>query len=368
MWKTIVTIVHRSYYLKCVIYKIAIWLISAIVFIGTLEGIARIEDKIKWGADIASNYSSDELRTTDQLGVHNKFNAKFEKWTINSAGFRGPEIEINKANGLKRIIFLGASETFGLYESKEMEFPAQVRAMLDKKKTGQYQVINAATVGRNIPQTTQFYSSWLLKFNPDIVVYYPSPAGYLDEKPPIPVKLNIQFNKKNYFQFRLSKKALIIVKKHIPESIQSYVKQYMISRAVRKHGVGWVWNSPPPERLAMFRAHLLNFIEEVRRNGANPVLMTHSHRFPKVLSLEEKYQLISWRKFYPRATENCLLEMENAANTIIREIGSDYGVTIIDLEKTIPKNPKYFADFVHFTDSGAQIVAQKIEEVLMRLE
>ena len=103
--------------------KIFVCMFSAVIFIVTIETMARIEGKIKWGADILTNYSSDNLKVSDQYGVHNRFNTKFEKWEINKYGFRGPDIEKNKSNQQIRIMFLGASETFGLYEQKEAAYP-----------------------------------------------------------------------------------------------------------------------------------------------------------------------------------------------------------------------------------------------------
>jgi hypothetical protein len=50
----------------------------------------------------------------DSNGVHyNIPNARYEKWEINSLGFRGKEIDLEKKEGQIRIVCLGVSETFG---------------------------------------------------------------------------------------------------------------------------------------------------------------------------------------------------------------------------------------------------------------
>ncbi len=62
----------------------------------------------------------------DSDGIHHHIpNAKYEKWEINSLGFRGKEIDLEKKEGQIRIACFGVSETFGVYESKDKEWPSQ---------------------------------------------------------------------------------------------------------------------------------------------------------------------------------------------------------------------------------------------------
>ncbi len=261
---------------------------------------------------------------------------------------------------------MGASETLGLYEQEGMEYPAQLRTILDKKTPRHFQVINAASLGTSIPKASQNYTLWLSKFKPDVVLYYPSPAFYLDESPPAPVKLGSGAKpQKNRFQFRISRKIELVLKKNLPDSIQLQLKQWQIYRQTRNHGSEWGWKSPPSDRLELFRSHLVAFIENISKSGARPVLLTHACRFSANAIDGDRYQLISWRKFYPRASEKCLIDMEDAANNIIREIGATYQVPVIDLDKSVPKGAENFADFAHFTDAGARIVAAKLADALV---
>lgn len=353
--------------MKCISNKWIIWLINIIIFIGTIECSARVVDCIKWGADFISNYSSDDLVVTDQLGTHCKFNARFEKWKINRYGFRGPDINLDKVNGVSRVIFLGASETFGLYESENMEFPAQVRLMLENTCHGRYQILNAAAPGLSPPRASQFYQLWLSKFKPDIVVYYPSPVIYLDETAPVPAKITSRKDNNGHFQLRFIGNLRNTIKQHTPDVVQKYVRQFSINHTIGKHPLGWVWIKPPVDRLVLFKSHLTEFVIEVLKSGAKPVLMTHANRFAQKTTASDKYLMTSWRKFYPRATEECLVQNESEANNIIREVGLIYNVPIIDLEKIVPKDSKYFADYAHFNDKGANYVAVEVSNAIIRL-
>ena len=113
------------------------------LFVFVLELGARLDDWIKLDVPLGAAYSHDDLHIADSLGPHNRPNAQFEKWRINSHGFRGPEISMEKGDKT-RVVVVGASEAFGLYESPGMEFVAQMQTMLDTKSPGDYQVINAA--------------------------------------------------------------------------------------------------------------------------------------------------------------------------------------------------------------------------------
>lgn len=62
---------------------------------------------------------------------------------INSLGFRGPEREAAKPAGVKRIICLGSSNTFGAEVGDEETYPAQLQKLLDLRYPGRYEVWNA---------------------------------------------------------------------------------------------------------------------------------------------------------------------------------------------------------------------------------
>lgn len=338
--------------------------IGIIVFVLVLEVASRLEDSFRWDANFWNNYSSDMLRCVDNYGVHNRFGAKYEKWQINSCGFRNREIDKKAPIGVQRIMCLGASETFGLYERKNKEYPAQLQTILDNKLPGQFQVINAASYGTSVARATQHYQLWLGQFKPDLVILYPSPAFYLDDSPPSKL-LPKSVNTKEQFQSRLLGKIRLVLKKVVPRYIQNCIRQLTINRQVHKHPNDWVWYKPPLDRLELYRSHLAEFIDVVRASGGTPVLITHIHRFNVTMTEEDRYHLTNWRSFYPRADECCLIAMEYAANAIIREVGNGYSVPVIDLDKAMSKKPEYFVDFVHFTDSGAKRIAEELSNRIL---
>ncbi|UCD18030.1 MAG: hypothetical protein JSV44_03740, partial [Candidatus Zixiibacteriota bacterium] len=150
--------------------------LSVIVFSITLEICARIDDKLKYDAPFFGKYDAELLRMEDADGIrYNIPDSRFEKWQNNRFGFRGPDLTGGKPPNLKRIICMGTSETYGLYESPEMEWPAQLRTMLN---ANEFEVVNAAVVGLPMRKFIPYMEKYVLKFDPDILILIISPHSY----------------------------------------------------------------------------------------------------------------------------------------------------------------------------------------------
>lgn len=90
---------------------------------------------------------------------------------INSLGLRGPEIELNKPEGVTRILVLGDSYTYGVFVNDHETYCAVFQELL-RKEGHKVEVINAGYADGWGPQE---HYAWLmnrgLKFDPDIIVY-----------------------------------------------------------------------------------------------------------------------------------------------------------------------------------------------------
>lgn len=69
-------------------------LILLAIFFLTLEACARIDDYITEGAPLLSPYNEDTLYTYDALGKRGRPYARYLKWSLNSLGYRGPELNL----------------------------------------------------------------------------------------------------------------------------------------------------------------------------------------------------------------------------------------------------------------------------------
>jgi len=99
-------------------------------------------------------------------------------FSINSDGFRGPEITQKKPENTYRIIVVGGSAIFGVGVFNNETAPAFLQEMFDKEDLDfKVQVINAGIPGAGSEQETKYVKERLLEFNPDLLLVY---DGYND--------------------------------------------------------------------------------------------------------------------------------------------------------------------------------------------
>jgi hypothetical protein len=91
---------------------------------------------------------------------------------INSLGFRGPEIPLEKPQNVYRILGLGDSFTFGVGVREEDTFLRRLESSLNDKATDElsFQVINAGTQGYNTRDEVLYLEHRWLVLQPDLVL------------------------------------------------------------------------------------------------------------------------------------------------------------------------------------------------------
>ena len=342
--------------------------VSCLLFVATLEACTRLEAWWRWGAPFWGPYSSEILHVTDELGTRNRPGARYEKWSINSAGFRGPEVSVEKAPGVVRVGVAGASEVFGLYESPEKDLTAQLGALLAEAAPGRFELVNLASAGMSPPRIRELFERWAARFDFDIVVVYPTPAFYLDIEPPQRTSDLAQAPRGSDaggLHSRLPDKAWRSARERLPAAMQAWLKGMEIERARRAQPPDWVWSSPPAERVGRFAVDMRELVQSLRRAGVRVILATHAHRFSRPIRDDAAAQLVGWVRFYPRATGECLIEMEDRANEVVRTIGREQGLPVVDVQEAVGKDPRHYADFSHFTDAGAAQAAVSLAREIL---
>jgi len=349
---------------------------TALVALATAELAARVDDWLTEGVPLTENqYSIDRIFQFSPDGVTGRPGARYLKWRLNSQGFRGPEIDPTRP----RIATWGASETFGLYESPDQEYPRQLERLLAARCPGpdSWQVVNLALPGSSLSGGLKAFDQALAAVRPALILIYPSlansalnplmreqaearrprsaaapaasppatPAG-----PPWPK-----------FESRLAGRLSEIAKNAAPEWLLTAVRQVFIWRATRQ---GPVYDRIPDAALTRFRAELAEVVDRAERAGVRPVLVTHANRFGHQIRPEDRPQLIAWRRFYPLLREEGFLDMEKRLNDVIRHLAADRGLILIDAARMIPPGGRSFVEFVHFTDEGARQMAQALADGL----
>lgn len=324
----------------------------------TLEFAARADDKWSSGADFFKPYTINTLFQPSPFGREGVPHARFAKWQMNGAGYRGPEAVAGRRN----VLVFGASETFGLYESAGQEYPRQLEERLNRAHPEGYNVVNIALPGIRIGRLG-YLKHAMAQTDAQYVVIYPSPANYIGTMAPFCGQSDVPTPSAMSWKdhVRLAGKLDLLVKKLAPESLMSALRQFSIWRSTRQQTV---MERVPEPTIQAFKSDVACVVDAVRAQGAIPILVTHATYFGTRLEPSDTSMMLSWRRFYPELANEGFLDLEARANEALRQIALALHVPLADAARGIPKGPDYFADFVHFNDQGSARMAELIATVM----
>ena len=365
-------------------FKNALRLCCAIlVFILTIEVAARVDDWFQYGAPFWEEYTAGRLNAKDSEGIpHNVFNSRYEKWKNNQFGFRGPAIPIEKPEGIVRIVCMGTSETYGLYEGSEKEWPAQLRNTLNN--SSRVQVINAAVVGLGLKSYKPYLQKYVLPFNPDIIILFINPFQYAAGMER--ALLEQSKHPRNAFKKRkkistLSLRNIISTSRSFPKLKQA-IKQIVPPKILKAYQI---WDTKkqvqvaeklyldgkkpkdaiPENYLENFRIDLIDLIAFLHKTNDSYLILSS---YPTLISHENitKYYeiILDNRKFCVEFSFKGLMDAAAEFNKIVEDVAAEHHTGFVDNDKLVPKTTTYFADNVHYTDEGAKFVANKFVEHL----
>lgn len=289
-------------------------------------------------------------------------------------GTRGPEFPVKASPGTIRVMTVGASETFGLRESPNHEYPRQLEDSLNARVARgecsadhalRFEVVNSAFPGMTLPTIDQDIRLRLRPLEPAIVVIYPTPAQYLqDETPNAPRPDSTARTTEPSLLRALRPRALDRLRDQakaiLPEWAKARAREFETRRVLRDEGAVGRFTSVPADRLARMEADLRQLIGTVRGLGATPVLVTHGNVFMgrKPASRDD---MITWEKAYPRATGQTIMTFDSTARFLTLRVGAETGVSTVDAAKRLSAAPESaFGDFVHFSDVGASNMADVV--------
>ncbi len=352
-------------------------ILSAIIFFClTLELCTRIEQFLRFGAPFIGVYSSSVLRS----GGANVPNARFEKWRNNSLGFRGSEINVNKKIGTTRVVCMGASETYGLYESAEKEWPRQLKSLLPP----QYEVVNTSVTGLSLKNYSFYMNKHVFPLAPDVVVLVVNPLFTIgnQKRDPVPKqsepeKLRKDSDSSNTARlipsFRFLTKSKQIVKQllatNFPVLLQKYQVWSLSKEIAGLEATKLKGRKPfdvmPEEDLQRFRSDLKSLICLIKTHKTKVIVCTYPHLISNVTKLKHPEIIQDNRRFFVDLSFNGMMDVLKKTNEAISEIPKEGGVSFVDVASRIPKTTEYFGDNVHYTDKGSRLFAEAVSEQIL---
>jgi lysophospholipase L1-like esterase len=281
---------------------------------------------------------------------------------------RGPDVSVVPDDNTLRVVVTGASETFGLYEPSDREYPrqledslrARIQSTCDSGTPHRVEVVNAALPGMALPSLARHLDYAVRPLRPQVVVLYPSPGFYLNIRPPsaqVRAPSDTALSIANARKLRVGERLMSQLKALAPTPMLTAARRFMINRTMKKFPDGIKYEAIPPDRLKQFENDLRTTIGVARSLGAHVILMGHVN-----LTMEPDFDdealLVSWENQLPRATGETIARFHAAARDIEERAAADSNVNFVDLPEAFAGRwDGSFADFVHFTESGASVVA-----------
>lgn len=339
---------------KTILSSIIVFIVSFMLVLAA-EGIVRVRQYFKYGT--LSHAVQNHVDETTGLTIPRP-GMKTATTSINSLGFRGPEIEMPKPDGRLRIGFIGASTTYcAEVSSNEMVWTELVSRGLESSISNlSVDYINGGGPGYRTHSSLINLEKRMVPLQPDVVVIYHATNDLSSETRD------------------LAKTAGIHRTSMATEA--SWIGRYsLLWHLVEKNLAIWAAkNSSEAEQLnlnplsigADFRQNLEKLVDIARRNDVELVaLVTFSMHLRDGMTAEQQNTAMTSARYYtPYLSATDMLAGINRYNQIIRKVAEKKGTLLIEQENDIQGSPVYFKDSVHFTDAGSQAQAARILTVL----
>lgn len=291
----------------------------------------------------------------------------------NSLGFRGPEPPTRFEDHLT-IVTVGGSTTECTYLSDGKTWPDRLGAVLSTTFPDVW-INNAGMDGHSTYGHTVLMEDHVAALRPKVTLFL---IGINDLHASQPLEADRRVQRAVDFA---SAKRLLVSAANYSQLVAVALNLYRHSRAEL---VGFDYNPdfdleaiparPLPDtrrqeavewylrRLPAYRERVANLIAISRRAGIEPVLLTQPVLYGSgtddVLGVDLRRIAVS------DVNGEVGWEVLEKYNDVTRAIGELEGVFVIDLAARLPKSSRYYYDFFHYTNEGAEMVAAIVHESL----
>jgi lysophospholipase L1-like esterase len=314
------------------------------------EGLIRVRQYIKYGA--FGNISDIKVDSKTGLRVLEPGN-QTANISINSHGFRGPEIEHPKPENRLRLAFLGASTTYcAEVSNNDAVWTELVRDSLEEKLPGvSIDYVNGGVPGYTAVNSLTNLETRIAPLDPDVVVIYHATNDLSKDTRELAIEAGIQRANLATEESWLGRYSLLwhLVEKNLALMNFEQKSTEMLPLDLSTIGEG-------------FRRDLIEIVETARASGVQQVvLVTFSIQLRENMDeLQQTAAMTTARYYMPYLSVHSVLAGFKRYNEIIREVAKQTGAILIENENSIPGDPRHFADSVHFKDMGSQKQAERI--------
>ena len=277
----------------------------------------------------------------------------------NHYGMRGPDVPLRPAPGVRRILALGGSTTFGEAVAEEESWPARLEEILEERTGQPHEVLNAGVEGYNTRAELAFLQQRGLPLSPDVVVVGFSlddgnrspamgPMGILTREPDQRVPTSAWTERSTlYLSARLlpSFGWAFLTRDLSAGKRKNLSRDSPIERGLSARRKAFFRDRPEPGWSAMLGA-LEGFAQEGREHGVRVLIA-----------------------ILPYADQVHAPTPDLTPQRRLMEKCSEYGLECLDLRDALESaQPPLFLDGVHPNPLGYRVIAEALADYLAPLE
>jgi lysophospholipase L1-like esterase len=294
--------------------------------------------------------------------------------TINSLGFRGEEMTLNKPSETLRIVIVGSSAAFGVGVRDEEAFTTLLEANLAEQIDQEVEVINAGITGANSTQELIVLETRVIALEPDIVVIYDGRNDLYFATSPLwqphyPPALQ-------HLQSDLSQNGG-------QPSLGDGLAQMWAALGQRSALVGGAQQvasliggkqadpselSMHDEALTVYRDNLRYMVAVLQATDIQPVLV-----YQPIIAAGDKTLTDEEQERYDAAQAEGFLDLladaYPAGEAVVLEVGEEFDVPTYSLVGVFDDvQGTVYLDDVHYNPLGNAVVAERLAEIVLELE
>ena len=296
---------------------------------------------------------------------------------VNAIGYRGPEFAVLKPKGVTRIVVVGGSSVFdqNVRDSSSEDandWPHVVGRLLKNKGFENIEVINAGVPGHATFDALGRLYSQLWMYRPDYVLLYDSwnDIKYfrqlMPEKPLISLFDPLTLDSNPFIEYQgFWDRVLSYSQLYVKFRNQYYMWKFRVGTEGVIPEAGYQ-DHYSPYGVEQYRLNVQLIVDASRNIGATPILLTEPTLVSPNNSVEAR-ELI--RYDYQQLTHPALVKAFDDTYEVLRSVGKEKNVAVLDLAKEFNGKVELFTDAVHLTKKGSEKVADRVAGFLaLRLE
>jgi lysophospholipase L1-like esterase len=325
--------------------QVAFTLVLLVLVLVCIEGAVRLYHFVR-------NYGADSeprgyVVQDSQTGYSLKPGFDEGGIRIDSLGFRGPEVSLQKAPGTYRIVTLGDSATFGPREV-ECAYPYLLPGLLAPRPI---EVVNAGVEGYRSDRALVHLERDVLPLRPDLVTVF---IGWNDLYQTDP---NVESD-----QLALQASPLTRLL-GLSDAAQTFRRVFFGRIQGQRAQASGGSTLPPDYQPLGYGERLRSIIRASRAGGAQVLVFT----WPTILSDAMSPAAIAKAHYPPYTTSlDELRALYQRYQAMLRRVAAEEDVPVVDNAAIFPDDRKadLFSDTAHFSCEGQAMVARNVADAI----